>query len=375
MRILHVTAGIGRSNGVMSVILNYAAHMPEDIKFDVLYFTTTDGDRLTEIEDLGGRATKIAPPGVHSFFHDEVDDYLDAHRGEYAAIHIHLPYLASVFAPKAKRAGIPKVIVHCHSTVFSLGDSNFRNRILNLPTKSLANVMIACGRDAGRLWYGKRAVDSGRVTVLPNAVECDRFRFDAKVRDKLRREMGLGNDLTVGYVATMTPWKNHGFLLEVFQQLLEIRPKAKLMLVGDGPERKALEEKAAELHIADKTLFLGMRSNVAELLQAMDVFVMTSPKEGLPVCAIEAQAAGLPVLMSDGVTDEACITERINRLSLDEPKQVWAKEAVRLAELPRLDTADEVKRAGFDLAKNAKILVGLYGYGDKEKASIAGKNA
>lgn len=362
MKILHVTAGIGRSNGVMSVILNYARYMPSDIHFDVMYFVSTEGDQKAELELLGCRCVPISPPGLHSFRHDDVDEYLSSHRGEYAAIHLHLPYLASVFASKARKYGIPKVIVHCHSTWFSLDKrNNLRNRVLNLSTKWLADGLFACGRDAGIFWYGRRAVEKGRVKVLPNAVVCDRYRFDPGRRAAARTALGLGNELVVGHVGRVSPpQKNHPFLLRVFAGLLERRPDAVLLLAG-AEENEELGAISQALGISGHVRWLGLRSDIPELLQGMDVFVFPSFYEGLPVAVVEAESAGLPVLMSDAVTDEVCVTgERIVRLPLDNSPELWVEQILIHATRERIDTADLVVEAGFDLETSAEWLAEYY---------------
>lgn len=361
MRILHVTAGIGRSNGVMSVILNYARHMPEDITFDVMYFIQTDDDRTSEIEALGGRATKITPPGLHSFRKDDVDAYLRDHRGEYAAIHLHLPYLASAFAPKAHRAGIKRVIVHCHSSRFSLKGNGWRNRILNIPTKCLATDLLACGRDAGRVWYGRSAMQHNKMWVLPNAIECERFAYNAFVRTEVRRALGLDEQLVIGHVGTLTTPKNHKFLLPVFAAICRQQPNAVLLLIGDGSLRKQIQAQAVELGIQNQVIMLVDRNDVPGLLQAMDIFIFPSLHEGLPVSVVEAQAAGLPVLMSDTITDEVCVTDRILQLQLSAPPSVWAEKALDLTKRrKRQDCTEQVIAAGFDLEKNAEKLAEFY---------------
>ncbi|MDO4269903.1 MAG: glycosyltransferase [Eubacteriales bacterium] len=361
MRILHVTAGIGRSNGVMSVILNYARYMPGDIRFDVMYFVQTEDDRTKEIEALGGRVVKIAPPGLHSFCRDDVDAYLQAHKGAYSAIHIHLPYLASLLAPKARRAGVSKVYVHCHSTWFSLEHRNsLRNRIFNLPTERLADHMFACGRDAGVYWYGKRAMERGRVKVLPNAIVCDMYRFSQAKRQIMREQLGLTEELVVGHVGRVSPpQKNHPFLFRVFAEIYRKRPDAVLLLAGAEPNEE-LAALAERLGIQAAIRWLGLRSDVAQLLQAMDLFVFPSFYEGLPVAVVEAESAGLPVVMSDAVTDEVCVTKQILRLPLSLAPEEWAKRALALCENKRVDTADQVVKAGFDLKTSAAWLAEFY---------------
>lgn len=361
MRILHVTAGIGRSNGVMSVILNYARYMPSDIRFDVLYFVKTGDDREKELEALGGAIVQITPPGLHSFRRDDVDEYLAAQRGEYAAIHLHLPYLASVFAHKARKYGIPRVIVHCHSSRFSLESSGWRNRILNLPTRYLADDLLACGRDAGRVWYGKHAVETGQVKILSNAIETEKFRFSLARRTEVRKALGIEENLVIGHVGTLTTPKNHKFLLDVFGEIHKFRPDAVLLSAGEGVLRPQIETRIREMGLENSVRLLGNRKDVPDLLQAMDLFLFPSLHEGLPVSVVEAQAAGLPVLMSDSVTDEVCVTgERIARMSLNEPARIWAERALKLGALKRTDTANQVIAGGFDLKMNAAWLAAFY---------------
>lgn len=360
MRILHVTAGIGRSNGVMSVILNYARYTPPDIWFDVMYFVQTKNDRKAELEALGGTAIKIAPPGLHSFFHDDVDDFLAAHRGEYSAIHLHLPYLVSVFALKAHHAGINRLIAHCHTSRFSLESRGWRNRLLNIPTKALADDLIACSRDAGDVWYGKRAVCNGRVIVLPNAIDCRQYRYDPAVRLKIREKLGIEGHFVAGHVGTLSTPKNHRFLLQIFSKLYQCRSDAVLLLVGEGALRERLAEQASEMGFRDQVIFLGDRNDVPQLLQAMDVFFFPSLYEGLGIAAVEAQAAGLPTIVSDRVPCEACITECSKRLPLEAGPAIWADTALELSRAKRRDGSGHVADAGFNLSDSASWLAAFY---------------
>lgn len=344
----------------MSVILNYARHMPPDIRFDVLYFVETGDDREEELTSLGGTATRITSPGLHSFRRDDVDEYLAAHRGEYAAIHLHLPYLASVFAPKARKYGIPRVIVHCHTSCFSLERNGWRNRILNLPTKIVANDLLACSYDAGCVWFGRRAMEYGRVVVLPNAIECELFRFTPSIRQAVRQELKLDGHFVAGHVGTLSKPKNHTFLLRVFAELCGRRENAVLLLVGEGVLRGRIMAQAEELGLRDKVVFLGNREDVPQLLQAMDVFFFPSLHEGLGIAAVEAQVAGLPTLVSEAIPAEACVTNRVYRLPLNAHPSLWAETALELAALQRDDCISQVEATCFDLRKSSSWLAAFY---------------
>ena len=164
----------------------------------------------------------------------------------------------------------------------------------------------ACGREAGIYYFGQSAWDARGVT-LRNAIDLDRFGYRPQVRAKLRAEYGLNDKLVVGCVARLMAQKNHTRLLDIFAALKKVRPDSCLLLVGEGELRAELEAKAARLGIAQDVKFLGVQSDTSVWYQAMDVFVMPSLFEGLPVVGMEAQASGLPCVFSTGVTEEVLL--------------------------------------------------------------------
>ncbi len=358
MRILHFVPDIGVANGVMSVVLNYFKAMPDDIKFDVMYFMDCEKDRRADIESLGGRVFKISPLGIKSLISPEIDSFFEEHKGEYEAVHIHVPYMSLFIAPKAKRHGIKKIAVHCHSSVYSLISSNTqRNRLLNIPTKLMATKLFACGKNAGRFWY-----KNSDFTVVPNAIDCSAYAFSEEKRRSKRDELLLSEtQLAVGHIGmTEMQVKNHPYVLRVFAKLRENNPDAVLLLVGAEPTEE-LEVLSKELNIKDGVRFLGRRNDVPELLSAMDILLFPSFNEGLPVSVIEAQAAGLPVLMSDTVTDEVCITDGIKRLSIEADPTVWAKQAADMPAIDRPRAYEKVKNSGWDIFDCASKLADYYG--------------
>lgn len=357
MRILHFVPDIGVANGVVSVVLNYFKAMPNDIKFDVMYFMDCENDRRADIEALSGRVFKISPLGIKSLFSPEIDSFFKAHSGEYEAVHIHVPYMSMFIAPKAKRHGIKKIAVHCHSTVYSLISVNTqRNRLLNIPTEFVATKFFACGKKAGEFWYKNRD-----FTVIPNAVNCAEYAFDEEKRSEKRRELSIADgQLALGHIGmTEMQVKNHPYVLRVFAKIRESHPDAVLLLVGAEPTEE-LAELSRELKIEDGVRFLGRRSDVPELLSAMDTFLFPSFNEGVPVSVVEAQAAGLPVLMSDTVTDEVCIIDSIKRLSIDADPSVWAQQVAVLPTTERKAANDAVKNSGWDIYDCTKKLVDFY---------------
>ena len=181
MRILHFVPDIGVANGVMSVVLNYFRAMPEDIKFDIMYFKECERDRRAEIEALGGRVFRINTPGIKALSRPSLTAF-EEHKNEYAACTYPCAVYDLSHRSESEKHGIKKWR-HCHSTLFSLNPDNLRrNQLLNVPTRFLADKLFACGREAGRYWYGK----DSRFTVLPNAIDCASCLFPWKKRSAAR---------------------------------------------------------------------------------------------------------------------------------------------------------------------------------------------
>lgn len=357
MRVLHMIPDIGVANGVMSVILNYFKAMPDDIKFDIVYFAEADKTRQADIEALGGRVFKIDSPSPKDLLTGKMNAFFDKHPNEWQALHIHCPHFTLFIAPYAKKHGIRKIAVHCHSTWYSLNPkNNKRNKILYQIAKGMPDKNFACGRDAGRFWY----CDDENFTVLPNAVDCEKFRFNKEIRKRKRDEMHLQDKFVVGHLGRVSPpQKNHTFLLEVFAQIKKQKENAVLLMAG-AEKTEELSVLAKELRIEKNIEFLGARTDVSELCQVYDVFVFPSFWEGLPVSVIEAQASGLPVVMSDAITDEVCVTNNFCRLSLNDPAEVWADKTIELAENLRIDTFEIMKDSGWDIYECAKKLYNYY---------------
>jgi glycosyltransferase involved in cell wall biosynthesis len=165
--------------------------------------------------------------------------------------------------------------------------------------------------------------------------------------------LNLNDHFVVGHVGRFEEQKNHSFLLDVFSELHRQNSEAVLLLAGDGELRKAMEQKAKRLGIADAVRFLGIYANVSELYQAMDVFVLPSLFEGLGIVAIEAQCAGLPVVASDQVPSEANITQNVEYLPLQFPAQKWAIQILQKQNLGRLDMSAKIREAGYDITAEA----------------------
>ncbi len=357
MRVLHFIPDIGISNGVMSVILNYASAMLDDIKFDVVYFQKTGQTKKAQIESLGGEVFCVNSPLSKKSFILSFAKLLKDHKGRWQAMHIHVPYYSCLIVPLARKYGIKKVCCHCHTNSFSLiGKLGWLFKIMNLPTNVIVKKRFACSRAAGAVWYGKKA----RYEVINNAIFCERYRFDAQRREEVRKKLNCDNLTVIGHVGTgKLEQKNHEFLFKVFREFLNTNSNSLLLLIGAEKDERLLSM-CKNLGIQDKVVFLGLRNDVPDLLQAIDVFVFPSIKEGLPVAVIEAQASGLPILMSDTVTDECIVTDLVHTLSLNESPKKWAELCRDLSDRKRKDTCTKMEAVGWNIHNEAKKLADYY---------------
>lgn len=356
MRVLHMIPDIGVANGVMSVILNYFKAMPEDIKFDVCYFAEKEKTRQQDIEALGGRVYKIHAPSPRGLIRRDMSRFFAQHKGEWQALHIHAPHFAVFMAPQAKAAGIQRICCHCHSTWYSLEKSNERrNKLLAIPAKYLTDICFACGRSAGEFWFKKD------FFVLRNAVDCAAFRFNEQKRETARKTYSVDDKFVVGNLGRVyPPQKNHPFILEIFSEIKKLRKNSVLLLIG-AEQDEALCKLMKKLSLnSNDVKFLGSRTDVPDLLLAVDLFLFPSLKEGLPVSVVEAQAGGLPVLMSDRVTDEVVVTDHVYQMSLSESSKKWAQQALKMSDLDRKDTYETMKNSGWDISDCAKSLALYY---------------
>ena len=346
---------IGISNGVMSVVLNYAKAMPEGVIFDVMYFQETPENRKAEIEALGGRVFKVDKPSPKDVVSKKYASFFIEHKGEWAALHIHAPHFAVFIAPSAKKNGIKKICVHSHTTSYSLKSSSIRNKLLSLYAKYLVKDKFACSSESGKLWYG-----NAKFTVLKNAIDCSAYSFSPEERRKVRAEMGIADNLVICNIGrTDIPQKNHTFIFKVFSEIKKTALNAKLLLIG-AEETESLKSLSLQLSIAYDISYLGFRSDVASLLQGCDLFLFPSISEGLPVSVVEAQAAGLPVLMSESITKEVVLLDSTVSLSLDKSAEDWSKTAISLTDVKRTNTFDILQNKGWDINAQAKFLNDYY---------------
>ena len=353
IRILHVVTYMGRG-GLETMLMNYYRSIDRSlVQFDFLTHRDFRADYDDEIEALGGRIYRL--PSLNPFsrsYLGALDRFFREHP-EYRIVHSHLDCMAGIPLKYAKKHGVPVRIGHAHNSN-QPRDAKYPLKLFyRRMIAGQATQLFACSEEAGRWMFG-----NADFRVLNNAIDAGRYAFDPAIRSEVRRELGLPADaLVVGHVGRFDPQKNHRFLVEIFEKM---PVDARLLLVGDGVLRPDVEQQAAALGIRDRILFTGVRTDVDRLLQAMDLFLMPSLFEGLPVSIVEAQAAGLPCLISDKVPIECKKTELVTQIRLDASPSEWAEAVLSAAEAPRENTLSQIREAGFDIRANAEWLQNYY---------------
>ncbi|MBM7685771.1 glycosyltransferase family 1 protein [Defluviitalea raffinosedens] len=362
IKILHLVSSLSIKSGVMSVIMNYYRNIDKNkVQFDFCYFMDGEDTYEAEINSLGGHTIKISRPSLSIKFFNEINGFFEKQKGIYTALHIHEIYLTFIFATIAKKNGIKNVITHCHATQYSDKKINaLRNRILCIPLKKQANYYFSCSKAAGSFLYGEKYLKTEKVKIINNAIDCEKYKFDPNIRSVMRKKLGIEKNLVIGHIGRFNKQKNHSFLIDLFYLIQKKEKNAKLLLVGDGPLFQTIQEKVKKLNLNNNVIFLGRRKDIPDILQAMDIFLLPSLFEGLPVVGVEAQASGLPVVFSNSITQEICLFN-YKYLDLNQSPEYWAQEVLSIdRNCNRIQAFLNVKEKGFDIKEEAKKLENIY---------------
>ncbi|WAA12116.1 glycosyltransferase family 1 protein [Fervidibacillus halotolerans] len=361
IRILHVFAQMNRG-GAETMIMNMYRHIDRSkIQFDFVVHTEEHCAYDKEIYELGGRIFRVPryTGKNHLNYKKSWNQFFKMHP-EYKIIHGHVRSTASIYLKIAKKYGVI-TIAHSHSTSSGSGLSAIVKNILQYPIRYIADYLFACSKDAGEWLYGKRACKKNNFYILKNAIDTKQYVFNESIRNIKRKEFKIENKFVIGHVGRFNIPKNHSLLIDIFKKVHDKNQNTVLMLVGDGELRPIIEKKVNELGLSDYVIFTGVRSDIPELLQATDVFVFPSLYEGLPVTLVEAQAAGLPCIISDTITDEVKITNLVEKLPLNLSAKEWAEKVLKYMNVyERKNTFEEIKTGGYDVNETAKWLEDFY---------------
>lgn len=359
IRVLQIL-GIVANGGVEAVIMNYYRNIDKTkIQFDFVVHSDADKNYINEVLAMGAKVYKITPY-TKNIFKFMYEIYHIIKSNQYQIVHSNMNALSGFALLPAYLAGAKVRILHNHTT--DSKEEKLRSlikRMLRPFTKLFANQYCACSKLAAEWMYGKNAVIKGKVTIINNAIDFKKFKFNKETRERLRKEIGLEDCFIIGHVGRFMKQKNHEFLIEIFNELLKQKQNAKLLLIGDGKLKLQIEEKVKNLGIEKAVIFLGNRNDVADLYNAMDVFVFPSFYEGLGMVVIEAQVNSLPVVTSDAVPEEAKITKNIRFLNLQQTKTEWC-DAILNSKRKEVVNNENSLLKNFDIKNESKKLEELY---------------
>lgn len=345
--------------GVETVIMNYYRNInKENIQFDFLY-NTKEIAYEEEIKSLGGQTFKITPRG-ESIKRYKVDmkNFFENHAKEYSAIWVNLCILSNIdWLKYAKKYGIKVRIVHSHNSKNMTTKVKYMLHKINKQfLKNYATNFWACSEEAGKWFYNKNIRESDTYKIINNAINVQEYKFNDEIRKKYRQEMQIDKDLVIGHIGRMHFQKNQEFLIDIFYEINKINANTHLLLIGNGEDKEKIKEKVKKLNLEDNVSFLGIRTDIKELMQTMDVFVFPSLFEGLPLVLLEVQANGIDIYVSkEGIPQSAKMCENFEFISLNKSAQEWAK-IILSKKHTRIDNDEKIKQSGYDIREESKKL-------------------
>lgn len=367
-RILQIFGDPISYGGQEKFVYNIYKYMSgKDIIFDLFTPFYCNNDEIKKfIEERGG---KIFHYDYQFKTFDENKKYfvkslLDLlGKEKYNIVHIHSGSIFTLaFGAKiAKKSGAKNVIVHSHNS----GIKNMKYRIMKAISNNVflknADYYFACSELAARFKYPKKILKNKNYQVINNGIDITKFKYDQKIRKNIRKELDCGNKIVIGHIGRFAPEKNHTFLLDVFEEYKKINNESMLVLIGVGALQETVKEKAIQLGIKNDVQFLGTTDKVNEYLNAMDIFVLPSLYEGLPIVGVEAEATGLPVISSVEVIKDLPIKELTNYYSLNNSAKDWALKIDEIVKnTVRKDVSDAIVDSNYEISNIAKKLEGFY---------------
>lgn len=357
IRVLHIFHNMSNGGIENFVMNNYRNIDRERVQFDFLTSVEEPGYFDEEIKSMGGKIYH-AYPKSKSLIKNFQSISSIVRDGGYKVVHRHTgSAFSNIDLIAAKHGGADVLISHSHSTKSGHALMHYFGRTFF----KVDTINYACSKEAGEWLFGKNKVKEGKVSVIKNAVNTERFEYNPEVRNALREKYDANGKFIIGHVGNYNIAKNHKFIVRVFNQLLKDCPNAELWLIGDGELKPEVDKQIAELGIGDHIKQFGVRKDVNELLQAMDVFFFPSTYEGFGIVAIEAQCSGLKVITSTNCVPEINLTGNVRFFDLEDPVEQWVIALLDAnTDYDRTQAAQAIRDAGYDLKSVAKDLQQKY---------------
>lgn len=365
--------GAMNCGGAENMIMNIYRNLDRNkVQFDFLCCTNDMiADYDEEILNLGAKIYRIPLPTFLKFFsHMNYIKKIIKKYGPYDAIHIHTLLHAGIVSYVAKKCKIKNIVVHSHSTNSGRKSSFYRNlyeKISRRLIKKNATSMIACGKDAGNYLFGNKNMKNGKVLILKNAIEADKFiSVDNKQIDKIRKEWHVNStDIVIGQIGRLVSVKNHVFSIKLIKELIKYNDNLKLFFVGNGNLMDDLKQMVEDENLKNYVYFTGLQNNINEWLSIFDCLLMPSLYEGIPLTLIEAQANDLDCFVSSNIDHSVDLgLNLIHFIELDHFNE-WVNNLKQIKKRKRknsnLQRKEALKNNNYDLKYNVEMLEKIYG--------------
>ncbi|MCQ2455369.1 MAG: glycosyltransferase [Clostridia bacterium] len=354
IRVLCVFSSLDRG-GAESMCMNLYRNIDRSkVQFDFVKHSSKKGSFEDEIISLGGKIFEA--PRYSAKTHFQYTRWWKNHlknHSEHKIIHGHFFSISPIYFSVAHKFGC-KTVAHSHCAQPNRNGLYRKLKMhIVMQTEKHSDYCFACNEESGKWLFPHK-----QFTVINNAIDTELYSYNPSLRKEVKSEFNLGDDITVGTVGSMQSVKNPFGIIAIMKEICAKSPNAKLLWVGEGELHTKIEESIKENNLQDNIILTGIRSDVNRLMQGMDVFILPSFSEGLPVVSIEAQASALPCFFSDRVSEDTNILGDCRYLPLDNPK-LWAEQILNL-EYERKDTHKEVANAGYDVKKTALYLQNFY---------------
>lgn len=359
IRIIHVLGGLDLG-GAETMIMNLYRNIDRNvIQFDFVIHTSKHQYFYDEIVHLGGKIYSFPPfKGTNLIALKKRWNAFFVEHPEYKILHSHVRSYASLYIPIAKKHGLT-TIAHSHSISNGIGISSIVKKILQYPLRWQADYFFACSKKAGEWLFGKRIIKRNKLIILRNAINLSDFKYSEEKRKEMRNAFHIEDKIVFINVGRLHKSKNHLFLINLFKKIKNKIPNAVLYVVGDGSLKKAITKKIKHYRLEDYITLMGNRTDICDLLQMSDFFLLPSKWEGLGMVAIESQASGTYTICSTRVPDDVCITDGIIRLPLN--KRIWI-DSITSAKSCKYNYIDRIRKSGYDIANTASYLSDFYSH-------------
>jgi len=357
IKILQVFTTLNRG-GAETNFMNYIRQMDlKQFKFEIVVHREAIGAYEQELQSMGIPIHRLPAITPLNYWRYQQAAKALLINGQYDIVHSHISELSIWLLKTAKQLHVPVRIVHAHSSWQALDLKAIVRWFWKKRLVKYANQFVACNQTSGNWLFGSKLA----YVPVNNAINISDYVFNDQKRSNIQSDLNCQNQINICHVGSFTKVKNHSFLLSLFKQYHLLNPTAKLYLYGSGPLQQHIEIQAERLNLNAHVVFMGSVKNVNEYLQAMDIMVFPSLFEGLPVSIIEAQASGLPCVLSDTISKEvALLPDYVQFVSLDAPQDQWLMAINKALALPRINQSEAITAAGYDIQRNAKQLEAYY---------------